>query len=97
MLLLCIKHSTLDLHRHEHGSYQRKQAAPAARERRHMDSSGPLLVSNDRAMHLLGVGRTTLYEPIGQGELDQVHIGRRSLITTKSIAAYVDRLSQATA
>jgi excisionase family DNA binding protein len=62
-----------------------------------MDSSEPLLVSNDRAMHRLGVGRTTLYELIGQGELEQVHIGRRSLITTKSIAAYVDRLSQATA
>jgi excisionase family DNA binding protein len=62
-----------------------------------MDTSDPLLQSIERTLHQLGIGRTTLYQLIADGELEQVHIGRRSLITTKSIAAYVDRLSQATA
>lgn len=60
-----------------------------------MDSS-PLLISVNEALHKLGIGRTTLYSLIDQGELEQVHIGRRALITTKSIEAYVSRLSQAT-
>jgi excisionase family DNA binding protein len=40
-----------------------------------------------------GIGRTTVYELIKRGELTQVHVGRRSFLTSKSLAAYVDRLS----
>lgn len=61
-----------------------------------MDSSDRLLVPYDEAMRLLGdLGRTKFYELIEDRELDRVKIGRRGFITAKSIAAYVDRLSQA--
>lgn len=59
-----------------------------------MDSDR-MLVPYDDAMHMLGgIGRTKFYELIQDGELDQVKIGRRGFITAKSLAAYVDRLSQ---
>jgi hypothetical protein len=63
-----------------------------------MDSTDRFLVPNDDAMHLLGgIGRTMFYELVAAGEIEQVKIGRRSFITAKSIAAYVDRLSQVSA
>jgi Helix-turn-helix domain len=42
-----------------------------------------------------GIGHTTMYELIKRGELTKVNIGRRSFITSESLAAYVDRLSVA--
>lgn len=55
-----------------------------------------LLLPYDEAMHMLGdIGRTTLYELFGRGELVRVNIGRRGFVTAKSVAAYVDRLSKA--
>jgi hypothetical protein len=57
--------------------------------------SARLLVPYDEARHNLGdIGRTTLYELIDKGELVRVNIGRRGFITTKSLAAYVGRLSE---
>jgi hypothetical protein len=44
-----------------------------------------------------GIGHTTLYELIKSGELVKVNIGRRSFITSESLAAYVQRLSGASA
>lgn len=56
----------------------------------------PLLVSYDEVQRRLGgIGRTTMYELIDQGELVRVNIGRRGFITAKSLGAYVDRLSEA--
>jgi excisionase family DNA binding protein len=49
-----------------------------------------------REKWLGGIGRTTVYELIKRGELTQVHVGRRSFLTAKSLAAYVDRLSDTT-
>jgi hypothetical protein len=42
-----------------------------------------------------GVSRTTLYKLVDAGELVKVNIGRRGFITAKSLAAYVDRISEA--
>lgn len=39
---------------------------------------------------LLGLGRTTIYKLIGDGQLDTVKIGNRTLIKTASIQALVD-------
>jgi hypothetical protein len=39
--------------------------------------------------------RTTVYELIKRGDLVKVNIGRRSFVTSKSLAAYVERLSAA--
>ena len=55
-----------------------------------------LLTPIDRARTVLGnVGRTKVYELVNAGEIVKVSIGRRSFITTESLAAYVDRLTQA--
>ena len=52
-------------------------------------------IQEAREKWLGGVGRTTVYELIKRGELTQVHVGRRSFLTSKSLEAYVDRLSEA--
>lgn len=57
-----------------------------------------LLLPYDAARAALGgIGRTTLWELISRGELVRVNVGRRGFVTTKSIAAYVDRLTEANA
>lgn len=43
--------------------------------------------------YLGGIGLTTLYELIKNGDLVKVNIGRRGFVTFKSLQAYVDRLS----
>lgn len=58
---------------------------------------GRLLVPIPNAMYALGVGRTKVYELIDDRELVKVNIGRRSFITAESLAAYVDRLTEAAA
>ncbi|MGH3959838.1 helix-turn-helix domain-containing protein [Mycobacterium sp.] len=62
-----------------------------------MDSdTDRLLVPYDEAMRKLGdIGRTTLYELFARRELIRVNIGRRGFVTAKSLAAYVNRLSEA--
>jgi hypothetical protein len=42
-----------------------------------------------------GISRTTLWELVNRGEVIRVRVGRRSFVTAKSIAAYVDRLTEA--
>jgi hypothetical protein len=44
-----------------------------------------------------GIGHTTIYDLIGDGQLVKVNIGRRSFITAESLAAYVDRITEAAA
>lgn len=44
-----------------------------------------------------GIGHTTIYELINRGEIVNVHIGRRSFVTSKSLGEYVDRITAATA
>ena len=57
--------------------------------------NGRILVPYNEARYALGsLGRTTLYELIERGELERVHIGRRGFVTAKSLASYVDRLSE---
>jgi hypothetical protein len=52
-------------------------------------------IQEAREKWLGGIGRTTTYELIDRGELVKVNIGRRAFITTESLAAYVDRLTEA--
>lgn len=62
-----------------------------------MDSDNDrLLVPYDEVRRKLGdIGRTTLYELFDRRELVRVNIGRRGFVTAKSLAAYVDKLSEA--
>ena len=58
--------------------------------------AGRLLTPYTEAMQQLGgIGRTMLFELINAGHLDRVNIGRRGFITTASITAYVNSLSEA--
>jgi excisionase family DNA binding protein len=46
-----------------------------------------ILASIPEAVRMLSVGRSTLYRLIGEGKLDTVKIGRRTLIPVASIKA----------
>jgi len=43
-------------------------------------------------MQMLDIGKTKLYELIAAGELETIHIGRRTLVLQASIDALVERL-----
>lgn len=51
-----------------------------------------LLYSIVQAARALGVGRSTVYELIGAGDLEVVHIGRSARIPVEAIHAFVRRL-----
>lgn len=59
----------------------------------HLSAADRRLVSIACAANRLAVGRTTIYELVKQNELNKVKIGRRGLITSDSIEAYIDRLT----
>jgi excisionase family DNA binding protein len=52
----------------------------------------PLLVSVEDAAGLLGIGRTTLYELIRQGDVRPIRIGRCVRIPQRELEAFVERL-----
>ncbi|KZS80268.1 DNA-binding protein [Mycobacterium persicum] len=61
-----------------------------------MAEQGPLLVPVPAVCTKLGgVSRTTVYELVKSRKLVKVNIGRRGFITAESLAAYVDKLSEA--
>lgn len=52
-----------------------------------------LLVRIEDAARQLSIGRTTVYKLSGDGQLQLVKIGRRSLVTAESIERFVAALS----
>lgn len=50
----------------------------------------PITITVAGARSALGIGTTKIYELIGQGRLQTVKIGRRTLIRTDSIRALVE-------
>ena len=51
----------------------------------------PLLLTIPQAASVLAVGRTTVYELIGAGELEAVHIGRSVRVPVDALRSFVDR------
>jgi excisionase family DNA binding protein len=51
----------------------------------------PLLVSVRNAARILAVGRTTVYELIGAGELEAIQIGRSRRVPVSSLEDFVQR------
>lgn len=51
-----------------------------------------ICVRVDRAIRMLDIGKTKLYELIAEGELETIRIGRRTLIMQTSIDALIQRL-----
>ena len=63
------------------------------RERREQDGGSPsLFVPVLTAARMLGIGRTKVYELVGQGEIELVHIGCRALIPVDSVHSFATRL-----
>jgi len=54
--------------------------------------SQAVCVRIDRAMRMLDIGKTKLYELIADGELETIRIGRRTLIMQQSIDDLIERL-----
>lgn len=51
-----------------------------------------ICVRVDRAIRILDIGKTKLYDLIAAGELEAIRIGRRTLIMQASIDALIQRL-----
>ena len=51
----------------------------------------PLLLTIPQAAAALAVGRTTVYELIGAGDLEAVHIGRSVRVPVEALRVFVDR------
>ena len=56
---------------------------------------GVLLLTIVEAARVLSIGRTTMYELVGAGEIDVVHIGRSTRVPVAALAEYVDRQRRA--
>jgi excisionase family DNA binding protein len=64
-----------------------------AHERREQVGEPPsLFVPVLTAARMLGIGRTKVYELVGDGELELVHIGCRALIPVDSVHSFARRL-----
>lgn len=53
------------------------------------DGVEPLLRSIEDAARILGISRSTIYQLIDTGKLQKAKIGRRILVTSASIDAYL--------
>lgn len=51
----------------------------------------PITMSITGAAQYLNLGRTTIRKLIGDGQLESIKIGRRRLVTTKSLVAFVSQ------
>ena len=52
---------------------------------------GVLLLTIIEAARVLSIGRTTMYELVGAGEIDVVHIGRSARVPVEALQEFVDR------
>ena len=55
-------------------------------------SPAPLLLTVQQAAEMLGIGRSTLYELLGAGELQSVKLGGSRRIPFSAVREYVERL-----
>ncbi|MCK9922633.1 helix-turn-helix domain-containing protein [Frankia sp. AgPm24] len=51
-----------------------------------------LLLTPTEAADLLGVSRSTVYELMGSGDIESVHIGRARRIPSAALLTFVNRL-----
>jgi len=54
----------------------------------------PRFLGVEATRQMLGIGRTRVYQLIGEGLLTAVKLGRRTLITTQSIERFCDELQE---
>ncbi|WP_420723932.1 helix-turn-helix domain-containing protein [Hwanghaeella sp. LZ110] len=54
----------------------------------------PLTTSVNDAAKALGVGRTSIYALIGEGRIETVKLGRRTLVKVASLRKLINELSE---
>lgn len=59
-----------------------------------LEAMAPLLLTIPQAARVLSIGRTTLYELIGEQQIEVVHIGRCARIPVEAVRAFVDQQRQ---
>jgi excisionase family DNA binding protein len=52
---------------------------------------GALLLTMIEAARVLSIGRTTMYDLVGAGEIDVVHIGRSARVPAAALEEFVER------
>jgi hypothetical protein len=55
------------------------------------NTPAPLRVRVNVAARMIGLGRTKLYELIGNGEVETIKVGKATLVTTASLSAMIER------
>ena len=58
------------------------------------NAASPICVRVSRAMAMLDIGKTKLYELVSTGDLEAIRIGRRTLILWASIDTLIGRLRE---
>jgi len=56
-----------------------------------IESDEKLLLSVVEAARRLGVGRTLMYELLGSGQIESMHVGRLHKVPAEALTAFVDR------
>lgn len=53
-----------------------------------------LALGIDEAARVIGVARSMMYEIVARGEIESFKLGRRRLILTKALDAYINRVAK---
>ena len=61
------------------------------REQRQRQTIEPIVMRVPEACRYLGIGRSTLYVLIGEGEVEVIKLGRSTLVLTASLRSLVER------
>jgi len=56
-----------------------------------IESDEKLLLTVVEAAHRLGIGRTLMYELLGTGRIESVHVGRLHKVPADALAKFVER------
>jgi excisionase family DNA binding protein len=59
-----------------------------------LDSNNPIAVSISEAVKMVGLGRTSLYAAIAAGKLKTRKSGRRTLVETQALQAFIEALPE---
>lgn len=55
-----------------------------------IESDEKLLLTVVEAAHRLGIGRTLMYELLGSGQIESVHVGRLHKVPVEALAKYAE-------
>jgi len=56
-----------------------------------LETDDKLLLTVVEAAHRLGIGRTLMYELLGTGQIESVHVGRLHKVPAGALARFVER------